>query len=185
MVGSGPVEAGVHVGGTADNMFAGIDGSQASTFEAALLETAVPSPSSHPPAATARAAWFAAQAKLEVPIDFAALRAAHAAHVDEMRAQAARMRAPPEQVEVEQVQERKRICVRKWYVPTVTAADSCEELIGKRIKVWWGGDGVYFKGVVTAWRVRRGCLMHKVVYDDGEQKWHALDVGERWELKKV
>jgi hypothetical protein len=162
-------------------MFAGFDGSQAAAFEAALINTAIPSPPSLlPPADTARAAWFAAQAKLEVPIDFAALRAAHAARVEEMRVQAARMRAPPEQVEE---RKRKRMRVSKWSVPTVTAADSREELIGKRIKVWWGGDAVYFKGVVTAWRVRRGCLMHKVVYDDGERKWHALDVGERWMLK--
>ena len=60
-----------------------------------------------------------------------------------------------------------------------------EALVGTRVCVWWGGDGRWYSGVIDALRPRRGTIWHRVSYDDGDVKWHALSEGngETWRLE--
>ena len=62
--------------------------------------------------------------------------------------------------------------------------------VGRRITVWWGGDGddVWYAGEVARYnevKGRRGeGARHKfrVHYDDGDKKEHYLHEGEVWRL---
>ncbi|GKG06371.1 phospholipase-like protein, partial [Tanacetum coccineum] len=54
-----------------------------------------------------------------------------------------------------------------------------ENLVGKRIKVWWPADKKYYEGVVESFDCSK--KKHKVLYDDGEQERLKLKL-ERWEL---
>jgi hypothetical protein len=53
-------------------------------------------------------------------------------------------------------------------------------LVNRRIRLWWGGDGRWYDGVVGAMRDRK----YRVQYIDGDVRWHMLDdpVAERWML---
>jgi hypothetical protein len=159
------------------------DGSQAPRFEDELLALDIPvSTRTRSPEAAARRAWFEKQAIGADAIDMKALREAHEARVAEMRAQAAAMR-PPRAQPVDAERKRKRTSM--WCIPDATAAEMGNDLVGRRIKIWWSEDRTYFKGVVSAWRERRNRTMHQVTYDDGDVKWHELDVGESWRVKSA
>ncbi|PWA55246.1 phospholipase-like protein [Artemisia annua] len=57
-----------------------------------------------------------------------------------------------------------------------------ENLVGKRIKVWWAADSSYRQGVVKSFdRVYNSHKMHKVSFDDGDEEILELK-WERWEL---
>ncbi|GJZ21247.1 phospholipase-like protein [Tanacetum coccineum] len=57
-----------------------------------------------------------------------------------------------------------------------------ENLVGKRIKVWWSADKNYYQGVVKSFHCRN--KRHKVLYDDGEEE--LLDLKqEQWELAEM
>ncbi|XP_050894158.1 sister chromatid cohesion protein PDS5 homolog D [Lathyrus oleraceus] len=57
-----------------------------------------------------------------------------------------------------------------------------DSLVGKRIKVWWPLDKIYYEGVVETYDHVRG--KHKILYDDGETEQLNLNK-ERWELLNV
>ena len=48
-----------------------------------------------------------------------------------------------------------------------------EMLVGKRIDVWWAFEERYWRGTVLHYDVVD--RSHRVLYDDGEMKWHLLD----------
>ena len=52
-----------------------------------------------------------------------------------------------------------------------------DSMIGSRLQVWWPGDRKWFSGVVSSFANNQ----HKIVYDDGEVKWHMLWIDE-WQL---
>ncbi|KAJ0231752.1 Tudor/PWWP/MBT superfamily protein [Hirschfeldia incana] len=54
-----------------------------------------------------------------------------------------------------------------------------EDLVGKRVNIWWPLDKTFYEGVVESYSSRK--KMHKVVYTDGESEQLNL-VNERWEL---
>ncbi|KAF8103411.1 hypothetical protein N665_0188s0347 [Sinapis alba] len=56
---------------------------------------------------------------------------------------------------------------------------SGEDLVGKRVNIWWPLDKTFYEGVVESYSSRN--KMHKVVYTDGESEQLNL-VKERWEL---
>ncbi|KAL0725922.1 hypothetical protein Bca4012_040521 [Brassica carinata] len=56
---------------------------------------------------------------------------------------------------------------------------SVEDLVGKRVNIWWPLDKTFYEGVVESYSSRK--KMHKVVYTDGESEQLNL-VNERWEL---
>ncbi|GJR63363.1 phospholipase-like protein [Tanacetum coccineum] len=68
---------------------------------------------------------------------------------------------------------------------SVTEAQSVEHgenLVGKKIKVWWPADKKYYQGVVKSFDCRK--KRHKVLYDDGEEE--LLDLKqEQWELAEM
>ena len=47
-----------------------------------------------------------------------------------------------------------------------------DELIGARVKVYWGGNKKWFQGVVDKYNAESN--QHHVDYDDGDEKWHSL-----------
>ena len=47
-----------------------------------------------------------------------------------------------------------------------------DALIGRRIKVYWEGDGKWFKGRVASYDPEDE--VHTVVYDDGDQRYYTL-----------
>ena len=49
-----------------------------------------------------------------------------------------------------------------------------DSVVGTRIKLWWGGDRRYYKGVVTKY-VAGLVKPYEILYDDGETKYHNLD----------
>ncbi|CAH8330216.1 unnamed protein product [Eruca vesicaria subsp. sativa] len=54
-----------------------------------------------------------------------------------------------------------------------------EDLVGKRVNIWWPLDKTFYEGVVATYSSRK--KMHQVVYTDGESE--QLNLGkERWEL---
>ena len=56
---------------------------------------------------------------------------------------------------------------------------------GRRIKLWWAGDGVWYEGRVHKYSyVLRDGDPHKfmIYYDDGDRKAHYLAEGEKWRL---
>ena len=61
-----------------------------------------------------------------------------------------------------------------------------EALVGATVKVYWGGDRKWFKGVVESYDAPTRC--HLIHYDDGDRKWHELDqtgevhLLEKWSL---
>ena len=55
-----------------------------------------------------------------------------------------------------------------------------QELVGKRISVFWAGDGAWYAGRVTSYQPRG--TLHTVLYDDGEEKRHRLQ-DECWNLE--
>ena len=58
---------------------------------------------------------------------------------------------------------------------------SAEKIVGKRIRVWWAGDGSWYSGVVKKYDPAAK-KQHYIVYEDGERKWHSLfHAGEIWE----
>ncbi|PWA91605.1 phospholipase-like protein [Artemisia annua] len=67
----------------------------------------------------------------------------------------------------------------------VTEAQSVEHgenLVGRRIKVWWSTDKTYYQGVVKSFDCRK--KRHKVLYDDGEEE--LLDLKqEQWKLAEM
>ena len=55
------------------------------------------------------------------------------------------------------------------------------QLVGSRVRVWWGGDKKWYRGRVTKYDA--ALLVHFVSYDDGDKKWHDLNnATEDWEL---
>ncbi|KAL1527091.1 hypothetical protein AB1Y20_015774 [Prymnesium parvum] len=50
-----------------------------------------------------------------------------------------------------------------------------EALVGARVRVWWDGNRKWFKGRVEEFSAKGGVRQYKVHYDDGEQRWHALE----------
>ena len=77
--------------------------------------------------------------------------------------------------------------------PALSPTRDGPRFIGRRINVWWGGDGVWYAGVISAHDVvhpRRSSNgaadpRHRFLirYDDGERKYHYLAEGETWELQ--
>ena len=61
----------------------------------------------------------------------------------------------------------------------ITHLHSMAELVGRRVSVYWDGDGQYFDGTVREFST--GDERHLVVYDDGDQDWYYLvDEMIRW-----
>ncbi|CAA0837188.1 binding [Striga hermonthica] len=56
---------------------------------------------------------------------------------------------------------------------------SAEDLIGRRIKVWWPMDKEYYEGVVKSFDTEK--KKHVILYDDGDVEVLRLEK-ERWEL---
>ena len=42
-----------------------------------------------------------------------------------------------------------------------------DEIVGKRVEVWWSGEDAWFAGIVTAFQSDSG--KHKITYDDGDK----------------
>ncbi|XVF74848.1 hypothetical protein PTKIN_Ptkin13bG0143900 [Pterospermum kingtungense] len=57
--------------------------------------------------------------------------------------------------------------------------DFGEELVGRRIKVWWPMDKMFYEGVVASYDPIR--MRHKVFYEDGDEERLNLR-RERWQL---
>ena len=56
------------------------------------------------------------------------------------------------------------------------------DAVGKRLRVWWPGEGRYFAGVVDRWDESR--KLHVVRYDDGDVE--AVDLArETWDWEKA
>lgn len=53
-----------------------------------------------------------------------------------------------------------------------------EELVGKRVRVWWPAERAFFAGKVESFDADR--LRHRVSYDDGDEEWLNM-AKERWE----
>ena len=69
-------------------------------------------------------------------------------------------------------------------LPTTAAADgrNPRECVGRRLRVWWPGEGRYFAGVVDRWDESR--KLHVVRYDDGDVE--AVDLArETWDWEKA
>lgn len=47
-----------------------------------------------------------------------------------------------------------------------------EDLLGWRVKVYWGGDKRWYEGVVNKYNPEMN--QHHILYDDGDRKWHTL-----------
>ena len=45
-------------------------------------------------------------------------------------------------------------------------------LVGKRVRMWWGGDDAWYTGRVAAFDAEIGG--HTVKYDDGEEETYAM-----------
>ncbi|CAK8569959.1 unnamed protein product [Lathyrus sativus] len=54
-----------------------------------------------------------------------------------------------------------------------------EKLIGKRVKVWWPDDDMFYEGVVDSFD--SSIKKHKVLYDDGDEEILNLEE-EKWEI---
>ena len=54
-------------------------------------------------------------------------------------------------------------------------------LVGRRIRIYWGGDKEWYAGVVARLGQGRYREKHHVHYDDGDREWHCLK-DETWEL---
>ncbi|GKA44431.1 phospholipase-like protein, partial [Tanacetum coccineum] len=62
---------------------------------------------------------------------------------------------------------------------TAQSAEHGENLVGRRIKVWWPADKSYYEGVVESFD--RSKKKHKVLYDDGDED--VLNLNQRqWTL---
>ncbi|KAJ0247951.1 hypothetical protein HA466_0163340 [Hirschfeldia incana] len=60
-----------------------------------------------------------------------------------------------------------------------TKSELGEELVGKRVKVWWPLDKKFYDGVIKSYDSRE--KMHKVSYSDGDSEELNLK-NERWEI---
>lgn len=60
--------------------------------------------------------------------------------------------------------------------------DHGEELVGRKIKVWWPADDQFYRGVITGFDLE--LKKHKVEYIDGDQENLYLRT-ERWEIVEV
>jgi hypothetical protein len=50
---------------------------------------------------------------------------------------------------------------------------------GRRVDVWWEGDGVYYRGTVTGYSTSTG--KHTIMYDDGDVERVILaEVRRQW-----
>jgi hypothetical protein len=50
---------------------------------------------------------------------------------------------------------------------------------GRRLDVFWEGDGVYYRGTVTGYSITSG--KHTIMYDDGDvERVKLTDVPHRW-----
>ncbi|GJY77149.1 phospholipase-like protein [Tanacetum coccineum] len=68
-------------------------------------------------------------------------------------------------------------------MPTKSVTEErAENLVGRRIKVWWSEDKSYYRGVVKSYD--GSTKRHKVLYDDGEEELIDLNQ-ERWELVEI
>ncbi|KAG8365331.1 hypothetical protein BUALT_Bualt18G0093600 [Buddleja alternifolia] len=62
---------------------------------------------------------------------------------------------------------------------TKDSQSSTEDLIGRRIKVWWPIDKQFYEGVVKSFDTQK--MKHVILYDDGDVEVLRLE-RERWEL---
>ena len=60
---------------------------------------------------------------------------------------------------------------REAAAPTVNATVYGDEVLKRRVKIWWQGDGCWFSGIV---KQVNAVGEHFVKYDDGDVKWHNL-----------
>ena len=59
--------------------------------------------------------------------------------------------------------------------------DESRKLVGKRVKVWWGGDNEWYNGKIVSYLTAK--QRHRIHYDDGEKKEHNLsDPREKWSI---
>ncbi|EOA34841.1 hypothetical protein CARUB_v10022426mg [Capsella rubella] len=56
-----------------------------------------------------------------------------------------------------------------------------EELVGKRVNIWWPLDKTFYEGVIDSYCTRK--KMHRVIYSDGDSEELNL-IEERWGLVK-
>ena len=54
-----------------------------------------------------------------------------------------------------------------------------EDLVGKRVNIWWPLDKTFYEGVIDSYCTRK--KMHRVIYSDGDSEELNL-TEERWEL---
>ena len=94
-----------------------------------------------------------------------------------------RKRSPPENVE-KKVQKKRRVVYSSSDedddVPLLPAKPSTtvkkgqdygEEVIGRRIRVYWPDDKKYYPGTIARFSKKRG---HHIVYDDNDKEWLFL-----------
>jgi hypothetical protein len=68
-------------------------------------------------------------------------------------------------------------------------SSSLAHVLGKRVQVWWDGEGLWFDATVRETRSAmsddgRGYTEHLVVYDDGHEIWEPLLPPQRWRFTK-
>ncbi|CAA7026050.1 unnamed protein product [Microthlaspi erraticum] len=81
----------------------------------------------------------------------------------------------PSAKESEQTPKRKRTADGEESNKSVVG----KELVGKRVKVWWPLDKMFYEGVVESYSSHK--KTHKIVYTDGDSE--ALNMkNERWEI---
>lgn len=65
--------------------------------------------------------------------------------------------------------------------PAMQASNSSckgQDLVGKRIQVWWKQEKQWYRGKITGFNATG---KHYITYDDGDKEWVDLNL-EQWEL---